>query len=327
MRIRFDKLDWKSLQENRRLKFNIGLAVVLIVFFVFFIDIIFSICRYKSFKEEIPKKTEIVKKAAVGEKPEKKPEKPEKPRPPAPVPAKKPAAIFPEIAPPSAKIAIILDDAGGGIPDYAGIYSIKERLTIAVIPDLGTSAKVAGEIAKKGMEVILHLPMESLNGSYTRKSSGMVTVSESDDQIKKTFQDDLASVKWAVGFNNHMGSKATADERVMKDVFDMTRSLPARQGKKLYFIDSRTTTRSVALKVARSCGVPSGENNMFLDSLTGESYVEGKFRELVALARQKGSAIGIGHATRPATIAALKKLMPEYEKRGIRFVFASELVK
>ncbi len=226
-----------------------------------------------------------------------------------------------ETALPTARVAIILDDAGGKAPDYGSIYSIKEKLTIAVIPDMGTSADVAKESMGKGLEVILHLPMESVNSSYTRKNTGMVTVSESDDDIKKTVQDDLASVKCAVGMNNHMGSRATADERVMKDIFESIK------GKKLYFIDSRTTERSVALKEAKSFGIPSSENNMFLDGVAGGTYVEQKFRALIAMARHNGSAIGIGHATRPATITVLKKLMPEYSKRGIKFVFASELVK
>jgi len=83
----------------------------------------------------------------------------------------------------------------------------------------------------------------------------------------------------------------------------------------------------VALKLARNFGIPSAENNVFLDSGTSRDSIESKLRQLISIARQKGSAIGIGHVTRPATIAMLKKLMPEYKKEGIEFVYASELVK
>jgi hypothetical protein len=163
--------------------------------------------------------------------------------------------------------------------------------------------------------------MESVNGSYRKSGGGMVSCSASDQEIRKTVLDDLSSVKCAVGVNNHMGSKATADERVMKDVFNTLK------GRGLYFIDSRTSDKSIAFKLAKSFRIHSAENNMFLDSETSQAYVEASFRRLILAAKQRGSAIGIGHATRPATISALKKLMPEYERDGVKFVFASELAR
>jgi hypothetical protein len=107
----------------------------------------------------------------------------------------------------------------------------------------------------------------------------------------------------------------------MKDIFSTIKS------RQLYFIDSRTSDRSIALKLAKKFHIPSAENNVFLDSETGRSFIAGKLKHLIRIAKQKGSAIGIGHATRPATISALKELMPEYENDGVKFVYASELVK
>ena len=297
MPFRLNKIDWKGLSENKQLKLNIGLAVVLIIFFAFFVDMIFSVSKFRHYAERPVKKEKIVRKA-----------KPVKEKRAAPKRT-------------GARVAVILDDAGGNITDHNGLYSIKEPLTVSVLPCLPTSGKTAKALADAGFEVILHLPMESLNGNYRRSGGGMVSCSNADYEIRKTVLDDFSSVKWAVGFNNHMGSKATADERVMTDVFNSVK------GRDLYFIDSRTSGKSVALKTAREFSIPSAENNIFLDSEAAQPFIESKFRSLIAMARQKGSAIGIGHVTRPATIAALKKLMPEYRKEGIEFVYASELVK
>jgi hypothetical protein len=294
---RLNKIDWKGLSENKQLKLNIGLAVVLIIFFAFFVDMIFSVSKFRHYAERPVKKEKIVRKA-----------KPVKEKRAAPKRT-------------GARVAVILDDAGGNITDHNGLYSIKEPLTVSVLPCLPTSGKTAKALVDAGFEVILHLPMESLNGNYRRSGGGMVSCSNADYEIRKTVLDDFSSVKWAVGFNNHMGSKATADERVMTDVFNSVK------GRDLYFIDSRTSGKSVALKTAREFSIPSAENNIFLDSEAAQPFIESKFRSLIAMARQKGSAIGIGHVTRPATIAALKKLMPEYRKEGIEFVYASELVK
>jgi hypothetical protein len=218
-------------------------------------------------------------------------------------------------------VAIILDDAGGDIPDYSAICSIKEPLTISVLPDMPGSERTAKAMSDAGLEVMLHLPMESVNGSYRRSGGGMVNTSASDQEIKKIVLEDLTSVKWVAGVNNHMGSKATSDERVMKDV------LSVLKGTGLYFIDSRTSEKSVAFRSARGMHIRTAENNVFLDGETEPAYVADSLKRLIAMAKKKGNAVGIGHATRPATIAALKEFMPEYEKDGVEFVYASELVK
>jgi hypothetical protein len=308
---RFNKIDWKGLSENKQLKLNIGLAVVLIIFFAFFVDMIFSVSKFRHYAERPVKEEKIAHayspRGEAGWQAGRK------------VKPVKEKRVAPKRT--GARVAVILDDAGGNMTDHNGLYSIKETLTISVLPCLPTSGKTAKAMVDAGFEVILHLPMESLNGNYRRSGGGMVSCSNTDYEIRKTVLDDFSSVKWAVGFNNHMGSKATADERVMTDVFNSVK------GRDLYFIDSRTSEKSVALKTAKEFGIPTAENNIFLDSEAAQPFIESKFRSLIAMARQKGSAIGIGHVTRPATIAVLKKLMPEYRKEGIEFVYASELVK
>ena len=313
-------IDWKNLRDNKKLKFNIGLAVILIVFFVIFPDTMFLLYRSSHNLENKP---------AVS------PSLPKKPAIKQAIPAVRPAEAGKQAGKNeravkeksrlsrklTGKVAIVLDDAGGKAPDYDSIRSIKEPLTISVIPNMPDSENVAKAMSDAGFEVMLHLPMEARSANFRKTGGGMVSCSESDDEIRKTVLDDLVSVKWAVGVNNHMGSKATADERVMKVV------LSVLKGRELFFIDSRTSDRSIAYKLAKSFQIPSAENNIFLDSQTDRTYIEANFRRLISMAGKNGSSIGIGHATRPMTVSVLKRLMPEYENDGIDFVFASELVK
>ena len=316
---KFKKIDLRVLKEDKKIKINIGLAVVSIIFFSFFLCIVFSVYKFRHNMAKTPEKAEKIVHAQR----------------PAPQPAKMPASMRGKQGEQikvskekavlhkkvTARVAIILDDAGGTVPDYYEISTIKEPLTISVIPGMPTSRGVAKTMADEGFEIMLHLPMEALNGNYRKAGAGMVTCSDSDNEIRKTMLEDLSSVKWAVGFNNHMGSKATADERVMKEVFN------AVKGRGLYFIDSRTSDRSIAFKMAKNSRIPSAENNIFLDSEPSRNNVEINFRRLISMAKQKGSAIGIGHATRPATISVLKELMPVYANDGVKFVHASELVR
>jgi polysaccharide deacetylase 2 family uncharacterized protein YibQ len=219
------------------------------------------------------------------------------------------------------EVAIILDDAGGRGPDYKEIFSIKEPLTISVLPNLQESEAVALSALTSGKEVMLHLPMETYKDSYDRHDGSMITTNMSNDDIEKLVNSNIAAVFGASGVNNHMGSKATEDKRVMDEVLKVIKE------KNLYFVDSRTSKKSVAFDEARKMKVKSAENNVFLDVEAKEEKIKNKLGELILKARKFGYAVGIAHVTRPVTIATLKELMPYYEKNGIKFVFASEVVR
>lgn len=186
MRSLFDKINWKKLTEDKRLKINIGLAVVLIILFLFCIDILFSFYKYRG----IPQQEE---------------------RPKAEIKSEKGPAHLPTVQKqprmPGAKIAIILDDAGGSSVNYSKIFSINQRITLAILPHLGTSAKFAKEAHDAGLEIILHMPMEPENSIYVRHDGGMILCSQSDEEIKRMVEGDLGSFSFAAGINNHEGSK------------------------------------------------------------------------------------------------------------------------
>ena len=83
----------------------------------------------------------------------------------------------------------------------------------------------------------------------------------------------------AVGVNNHMGSAATADPRVMRAVARVL----ARRG--LFFVDSRTTTATVAERVVREEGVLSVSRRVFLDDVATDDAVERAFAGLLVHVR------------------------------------------
>ena len=93
----------------------------------------------------------------------------------------------------------------------------------------------------------------------------------------------------------------------------------------LYYIDSRTTSRSVAYKVAKALGVPAAEKKWFIDNDLSETALKYQMDRLLGVARYSGSAIGIGHPHKE-TLNILKKyeglLMKNYE-----VVPVSELVE
>ena len=115
-----------------------------------------------------------------------------------------------------------------------------------------------------------------------------ILASMTDDEIARTTRENIDAMPYAIGVNNHMGSLATADRRVMTSVIG---AMPDG----MYFIDSRTGGSSVAATVAREMNVRTATRNVFLDDVATERGVRKQLEELAAAAEKRGVAIAIGH--------------------------------
>src|SRR5690606_11455956 len=168
-----------------------------------------------------------------------------------------------------------------------------EKLTVAVIPFLPLSEEHAQRARAAGHEVIVHLPMEPLNPDIELGPGG-VYVAMDDEAIAEAVAAALAAVPGNVGMNNHMGSRATMEPRVMRAVLGVLRE------EQKFFVDSFTTAATVGPAVAREMAVPYAVNQVFLDHEDDEEAIRAQLRRLADLARQRGAAVGIGHV-RPRT--------------------------
>jgi polysaccharide deacetylase 2 family uncharacterized protein YibQ len=107
----------------------------------------------------------------------------------------------------------------------------------------------------------------------------------------------------------------------------MNELMPVLREHKLFYIDSRTTAATVAFDAARHAGVPTAYRNVpFLDDVEEVSAVVRQLRTALREAREKNDAIAIGHP-HPATLKALREVLPEAKAQGVRLVYASELVR
>lgn len=217
------------------------------------------------------------------------------------------------------ELAIIVDDCGQWLGIEREFIALPVPLTLSVLPDVRYTRLVSDEAAAAGKGVMLHLPMEPY--SEVNPGPGKITTEMSDAQIATQVAADLADVPLAAGVNNHEGSKATADPRVMRDVA----SAIAKHGD-LFFIDSMTTPNSVAEQAARAAGVPAASRDVFLDDRADVAYTESQLVQAAAIARLHGGAIAIGHP-RGTTLAALRAMIPTLEARGVRFVLVRDLVE
>jgi polysaccharide deacetylase 2 family uncharacterized protein YibQ len=215
------------------------------------------------------------------------------------------------------KIALIVDDCGQWVGIERGYIALPVPLTLSVLPHVHAGAQIAQEAHDAGKGVMLHLPMETLSGVYP--GPGEVKTSMTDAEIAAQVQDDLAQVPLAQGVNNHEGSKASADPRVMRDVMQV---LSQHGG--LFFIDSRTNAASVGAQEASAAGVANASRDVFLDNRENVDYTEGQLRQAAAIALRTGSAIAIGHP-RATTLEAVRAMIPQLQAQGITFVLVSSL--
>jgi polysaccharide deacetylase 2 family uncharacterized protein YibQ len=216
-------------------------------------------------------------------------------------------------------IVMILDDVGFDHQPLAAAMRIDPNINFAVLPNSQRAGEFATKLHARGFEVLCHLPMEPEGFPRVSPGSGAVLTSMSDEEIVRTTNANVGEIPFARGVNNHMGSRATADRRVMTTVLA---ALP----KGMYFIDSRTTGASVAAKVARQLNVRTASRNVFLDDVQNRQAIRSQLRELAREAEEHGMAVGIGHMY-PTTVEVLTEAAPVLRREGFRFVRASEAVR
>ncbi|MCL0080776.1 divergent polysaccharide deacetylase family protein [Peptococcaceae bacterium] len=226
--------------------------------------------------------------------------------------------------PPKAYIALIIDDFGNYGEGTAAILNLDIPLTVAVIPFMPSSKNDAQLAHNAGIEVIMHVPMEPIHGKPAWLGPKGITCDLSDAEIKSRINDGLTELQPVTGINNHMGSKATQDKRVMKAVLEIAKQ------QNLFFVDSKTTANSVILETAHSLDVICFERDIFLDNSKIQADIEKQLLKLADIALKNGFAIGIGHVGIEGgnvTAAAIQSMVPILEEKGIRFVSMSELIK
>jgi polysaccharide deacetylase 2 family uncharacterized protein YibQ len=220
--------------------------------------------------------------------------------------------------PPPALIGLIIDDLGDRLDDGISAVSLPGEVTCAILPQTTYSRRLAELAHSAGKEVMLHQPMQAMNGK--RMGPGGMGLHMTRHALLQTLEVNLASVPHARGINNHMGSLLTRHPGHMAWVMSAL-----QQRGNLYFVDSTTTHHTVALQVAAEHALPSIRRNIFLDHHRDERRIVRQFVRLIQQARTTGHALAIGHPY-PETLAVLQKVLPHIEEFGVKLVPVSQLI-
>ena len=212
-------------------------------------------------------------------------------------------------APYAGNLTFVFDDAGHNLDQLEYFLRLPFPCTIAVLPGLRYSSESARRIRKAGKQVILHQPMQSVD-LHINPGPGAVTPGLSAEQIKNIVRKNLEEIWPVAGMNNHEGSLMTADEAAMSAVLDVVAE------KHIFFLDSRTTARSVVAKVAKEKNMAVWERAIFIDNDKSRAAMETQIKKGLSIARRKGSAIMIGHVFTVELAELLTEMYPALIEDG-----------
>ncbi|HAJ32663.1 MAG TPA: hypothetical protein DCK79_04750 [Candidatus Atribacteria bacterium] len=217
------------------------------------------------------------------------------------------------------KVAFIIDDLGYETEVAKKIMELEFPIALSILPFLQYSEFIAEEGKKNNKEIMLHLPMEPSN-SFVNPGPGAIKFYMSEEEIRLAVRECILDFPYAIGVNNHMGSKITEDREIMEIILEEIREF------NLFFIDSMTSKNSIAYEVAQEMGIKTAVRSVFLDNKNDMEYIKGQMLEVQETALREGEAIAIGHS-RINTYYVLKRVIPELIRAGIEIVPVSELVK
>jgi len=217
------------------------------------------------------------------------------------------------------RVAIVIDDIGYDLSQVDELLKIRAPLTFAVLPHCQHSQEAAERIHRAGKEVLLHLPMEPLSPEKN-PGKGVLLSGMRRDDIRRVLEEDLADVPYAVGANNHMGSRFMEDESGLRVLFGIL------EEKGIFFVDSLTTGRSRGRAAAVDTGIPFIARDIFIDGGDKHDTSSEDFLKAVKMNGSREGVVVIGHPY-PSTIDTVRVSIEKLREEGLEVVPVSKLVK
>jgi len=232
-----------------------------------------------------------------------------------------PQKRVPPVTPPAGRprVALVIDDLGYDLALAEGFLALDAPLTVAVLPFSPHKQTVLDLARRHGKPVMLHLPMEPEEYPRVQPGPGALLATMTPDELLIQLRRNLQDVPAAVGVNNHMGSRLSQDSARLNQIFSVLKE------RGLFFIDSRTTDKTLAHQSARLLQVPFAQRDVFLDHHQDATFIRHQIEALIDRAEENGQAVGIGHP-HPVTLEVLRERLPAIRQR-VDLVPASAVVR
>ena len=233
----------------------------------------------------------------------------------------KPPVASPDVTTPDVKLpraAIIIDDIGYDLKAADKLLALDAPITFAVLSRSPFWYPIVNKARQKGIEIMLHLPMEPVEYPDVDPGPGALLTSMSPDELVLRLNEHLDAVPFIKGVNNHMGSRLTTASPQILQIFTILKK------RDLFFIDSLTHPKSVCRPSAKLFRIPFAQRDVFLDNIQEPAAIRTQIEELIRIAQNQGKAVGIGHPYK-STCQALYEALPDMRKK-VELVPASAIV-
>ncbi len=216
------------------------------------------------------------------------------------------------------RIALIIDDLGNGLSAGKRVVGLTGPVACAILPHTPYAKTIARQAHGAGKEVMLHLPLQPM-AQVQPNAVGSIEINNTRSELVRILNADIRSVPHVVGVNSHMGSLLTQHPGHMRWL------MVELKAKSIFFVDSFTTSSSVALKLADEYGVRAIRRDVFLDNVPTRENINREFIHLKELASANGYGVGIGHPY-PETLDYLEEVLPQLKAEGIDLVTITTLI-
>ena len=215
------------------------------------------------------------------------------------------------------RVALIIDDMGYNREIGRQLLELHLPLSFSFLPHAPHSAELAQLAWDRGRTILVHLPMEP-KAQQWKEEPVTLRVGEKEARLRKKTEQMLQAIPTAMGANNHMGSRFTEHRQEMRQV------LSTLKEHGLFFIDSYTSSGSVAETTARQLNIPTARRRVFLDNEQRHEAICRQMKEVADLAAREGQAIAIGHPNQ-AMVAAFASCA-RHNLAGVTLVGVEQLL-
>ena len=195
-------------------------------------------------------------------------------------------------------LSIVLDDLGYNLNDFQAL-SLPKEITFSILPYTPQGKHLAEKAHQQGRELLLHVPMQAKSNN-NKLGKGALMLDMQEKEFKAVLKRSLHYLPYAQGINNHMGSTLTEQIKPMRWTMEVL------QAQGLYFLDSRTTTQTIAESTAKILGIPALRRHVFLDNIKTEQAMNKQLQLAIRLSQHNKAVVIIAHPY-PETLRFLQQ--------------------
>ncbi len=190
-------------------------------------------------------------------------------------------------------------------------------VTFAFVPYGDTVGADVAAAKAKGHEIVLLIPMQNAGGPA--QTPHALRENEPPSEVADDAAWLMNRLEGYDGIGNLLGAPVTEDRAAMGAL------LKAIGSRDLFYLDDNTSRRSVGPAVALEQGVPAARADIVLDATGDPAVVRANLETLVAIARRKGSAIGVASGL-PDHFAAIADFASRLSTLKVKLVPVGTLV-